>query len=93
MAHVEKISVALPPELAVMLREAVDTGEYASASEVMREALRDWQRRRSARVEAIADLGRLWDEGLDSGASSEGAEAFARIRRGLNARIAGQAGE
>lgn len=90
MANVEKISVALTPELAAMMRDAVDRGEYASASEVMREALRDWKRRRNEREQAITELGRLWDHGADSGNPSDGSEAFARIRRSLNARISAQ---
>jgi antitoxin ParD1/3/4 len=92
MAKVEKISVALTPELAARMREAVARGEYASASEVMREALRDWTRRRAEREQAIAALGRLWDEGLESGPSGDGPAAFARIRRSLDAGIAGRRG-
>lgn len=40
MATVEKVSVALSPELLEMINEAVDSGRYGSASEVIREALR-----------------------------------------------------
>ena len=43
MANVEKISVALTPEMAATMRRLVASGEYASASEVMREAPRNWQ--------------------------------------------------
>ncbi len=90
MGRVEKVSVALTPELAETLREAVASGEYASASDVMREALRDWQERRLRRAEAVAELGQLWDEGIASGSASEDGEAaFARIRRSLEARLAG----
>jgi antitoxin ParD1/3/4 len=46
MPNVEKTSVVLTPEMAATMRELVPSGEYASASEVMREALRDWQFRR-----------------------------------------------
>jgi antitoxin ParD1/3/4 len=42
MSTVEKISIALPPEMVAVVRSAVDTGEYASSSEVVRDALRDW---------------------------------------------------
>ncbi len=59
MANVEKISVALTPEMAATMRGLVASGEYASASEVMREALRDWQFRRTQREQAVAELGRL----------------------------------
>lgn len=80
MSQVEKISVAVTPEMAAMMRQAVATGEYASASEVMREALREWRQRRAERDQAIAELGRLWDEGLASGGARPAVEVFERIR-------------
>lgn len=90
MGRVEKISVALTPELAETLREAIASGEYASAGDVMSAALRDWQERRLRRAEAVAELGRLWDEGIASGSAPEDGEAaFARIRQSLDARLAG----
>lgn len=88
MTKVEKVSVALTPEMAAMMREAVEAGEYASASEVMREALRDWKHRRTQRARAIEELGRLWDAGMGSGPAVDGEEAFARIGRNLDAGIA-----
>ena len=48
MPTVAKVSIALPPQMANLLREAVASGEYASASEVVRDALREWKRKRSA---------------------------------------------
>lgn len=92
MANVEKVSVALTREMAAMMREAVETGEYASASEVMREALRDWKQRRSERNRAFEDLGRLWDQGVASGPAVDGEDAVARIRRRLDERL-GERGE
>ncbi|QZO00926.1 ribbon-helix-helix domain-containing protein [Chenggangzhangella methanolivorans] len=82
MANVEKL-VALTPEMAAMLREAVASGEYASASEVMREALRDWKAQRAEREKAIEEIGRLWDVGVSSGPTTDGDEAFDRVRRAL----------
>ncbi|HEX2135008.1 MAG TPA: type II toxin-antitoxin system ParD family antitoxin [Microvirga sp.] len=67
MANVEKLSIALTPELAATVQDAVSTGEYASASEVIRDALREWKQRRTERARAIEELGRLWDEGIHSG--------------------------
>jgi antitoxin ParD1/3/4 len=83
MANVEKVSVALTPELAAMMREVVEAGEYASASEVMREALRDWRVRRMQREQVVEELRRQWDRGLASGPAQDGAEAFAAIRARL----------
>lgn len=67
MATVEKISIALPTDMASLVRKAVATGDYASSSEVIREALREWKARRSARANAIAEMRKLWEEGIASG--------------------------
>ena len=56
--------------MATLVRNAVETGDCASSSEVIREALREWKARRAARSEAVSDLRRLWEEGIDSGRSS-----------------------
>ena len=81
MANVEKLSIALTPELAATVRDALSAGEYASASELMREALREWKQRRIERDRAVEELGRLWDEGLASGPSLDGDRAFDELRR------------
>ena len=67
MSQVEKVSVALTAELAEEVREAVRKGEYASSSEVIREALRDWSFKREERAATIARFRRLCEEGLASG--------------------------
>ncbi|WP_316159971.1 ribbon-helix-helix domain-containing protein [Bradyrhizobium sp. SZCCHNRI20481] len=43
MASVEKLSVALTSEQVSALKTAVESGEYATTSEIVREAVRDWQ--------------------------------------------------
>lgn len=60
MSKIEKISIALPREMAAQVRGAVDAGEYASSSEVVREALREWSQRRALRQEGLEELRRLW---------------------------------
>jgi antitoxin ParD1/3/4 len=90
MSNVEKISVALTPEMAAMMRKVVAAGEYASASEVMREALRDWKFRRSQREQAITELRRIWDEGLASGPARDGDAVFQRIKGRLGAKGSGR---
>ena len=59
MASIEKISVALPTDMLELVRKAVDAGDYATTSEVIREALREWKARRETRAEAISELQRL----------------------------------
>jgi antitoxin ParD1/3/4 len=84
MANVEKISVALTPEMLAVVREAVASGEYASSSEVVREALREWKRRRALKASELEALQRLWKEGSASGsghlADMEAIKAEARRR-------------
>ena len=67
MANVAKLSIALTPDMAATVRQAVENGDYASASEVIREALREWKRKRGVDREIVEELRRLWQEGLDSG--------------------------
>jgi Arc/MetJ-type ribon-helix-helix transcriptional regulator len=49
-----KVSVALSAEQLRQVRHLVDAGEFASASAVMREALRVWLHRRAASAGARA---------------------------------------
>lgn len=67
MSNVEKVSIALTPEMAAVVRQAVESGEYASSSEVVREALREWKLKRTLLQSDIDELRRLWAEGLESG--------------------------
>lgn len=63
MANVEKVSVALTQDMAAMVRQAVASGEYASSSEVVRDALRDWKAKRSETNREIERLRALLAEG------------------------------
>lgn len=85
MSNVEKISVALTAEQAALLRAAVDAGEYATTSEIIREALRDWQIKRSLRDADIRRLRELWDQGKASGPA--GPVDFDDLRREARQRL------
>ena len=80
MANVEKLSIALTPEMAAELRAAVEQGEYGSVSEVVRDALRDWRLRRKVEAIEIEELRRLVQEGIDSGPGLDAEGVFARLR-------------
>lgn len=67
MPGIYKVSIALTGEQLEALKAVVEAGEYATTSEVVREAVRDWQLKRSMRAEDIHRLRRLWDEGKASG--------------------------
>jgi antitoxin ParD1/3/4 len=65
--QVEKMSIALTAEMAAAVRAAVRSGEYASASEVVRDALRIWKAHQAARAKEVEELRRAWREGIESG--------------------------
>ncbi len=54
--NAEKISITMTPDMLRALREPVEAGEFASTSEVIRDAVRVWQRLRledAERLDAI----------------------------------------
>ena len=59
MANVEKLSVALTPDMVAEVRAAVEAGDYGSVSEVVRDALRDWRLRRKIEALEADELRRL----------------------------------
>jgi antitoxin ParD1/3/4 len=67
MSNVQKLSVALTPELIELVQDAVQSGEYTSKSEVVRDALRSWKLRRTAWAGDTDELRALWMEGIASG--------------------------
>ena len=69
MPDIQKISVAPTAEQINAIKSAVETGEYATTSEIVREALRDWQWKRELRGEDLKRLRELWREGKASGAA------------------------
>jgi antitoxin ParD1/3/4 len=68
MPEVQKVSISLTGEQIFALKAAVEAGEYATTSEIVREAIRDWQFKRELRQEDLKRLRQLWDEGKASGA-------------------------
>jgi antitoxin ParD1/3/4 len=65
MPAVEKISIALPPEMVADLRKAVETGEYASSSDVIRDALQEWTLKRNLRQQSLDELRKWWRQALE----------------------------
>ncbi len=64
MADIERLTITLPVEMAAVVKSAVDTGDYASSSEVVRAALRDWKLKRALQLEELATLKADIDLGL-----------------------------
>jgi antitoxin ParD1/3/4 len=82
MTTAEKISIALPAEMVATIRSAVETGEYASSSEVVRDALRAWTHRRSLRERGLDELRQVWQEALrDTSPGVPADEVLDRLER------------
>ena len=64
MAEIERLTITLPHEMAATVKGAVQDGDYASSSEVVREALRDWKMKRALRLKEIEALQSDIDQGL-----------------------------
>lgn len=69
MPAVEKITIALTASQAGHVRRAVAEGRYASTSEAIREAVREWQERRDLLGFTVEELRGLAEEGAASGDS------------------------
>ncbi len=64
MADIERLTITLPSEMAAVVKKAVEGGDYASSSEVVREALRDWKTKRALQLRELASLKVDIDKGL-----------------------------
>jgi len=56
MSEIERITVTLTSEMAQAVRGAVEAGDYASTSEIIREALRDWKHKKMLQDRQLEDL-------------------------------------
>ncbi len=64
MAEIERMTITLPSDMAAVVKGAVEGGDYASNSEVVREALRDWKTKRALQLLDLASLKADIDRGL-----------------------------
>ena len=64
MAEIERLTITLPAEIAAVVKSAVEAGDYASTSEVIRSALHDWNAKRALHLEDLAALKSAIETGL-----------------------------
>jgi antitoxin ParD1/3/4 len=64
MSEIERMTITLPSDMAAVVKSAVNGGDYASSSEVVREALRDWKMKRALQLQELAALKADIDKGL-----------------------------
>lgn len=56
MNNMQRLTITLTPEIADAVHAAVSGGDYASSSELIREALRDWRIKRGAQQQELEAL-------------------------------------
>ncbi len=65
MSDIERMAFTLTAEMAQTVKSAVKDGVYASSSEIIREALRDWQRKRRLQESELEQLRADIRDGLE----------------------------
>ena len=64
LSTVERLTVTMPVDMAALIKQAVAGGDYASSSEVIREAMREWKAKRGLRMPAFDSLKADLDKGM-----------------------------
>jgi antitoxin ParD1/3/4 len=64
LGAIERLTITLPANMTGLVKGTVNEGDYASTSEVIREALRDWKLKRELRLRQLAELKADIDRGL-----------------------------
>ena len=86
MAEIERLTITLPREMAAIVKGAVDAGDYASSSEVVRAGLRMLEDFELTRAERAARLAREINTAFDDPASDVPAEqVFAKLEQQFKA--------
>ncbi len=75
-----KISIAITREQHAKIKVAVERGDYATTSEVIRTALREWELKEEVRRIEGERVGKLWGEGIARRPSVEGPPVMERLR-------------
>jgi len=81
MSTAEKISITVTPAMKRTLEERVASGQFASASELIREALRVWQKLEDEHQERLASIRARIQKSIDDprpGIPAE--EVFGRLK-------------
>ncbi len=64
-SNIERLTITLTSEMAHVVKGAVNSGEYASSSEIIREALREWRHKRMVRERQLNELRAEIQVGID----------------------------
>ena len=90
MSAIERLTITMPAEMAATLRRTVEGGEYASTSEIVREALRDWTRSQATNQAKLAWLRAAVAEG-DEGDGIPAEDVYTELDQLIEERLAAKA--
>ncbi|MBO9517052.1 MAG: transcriptional regulator [Porphyrobacter sp.] len=79
MGKLERVTVTVPGEMGAKLRAAVESGEYATTSDIVLEALSGWEKLQERRQAELMQMKAQIDEGLKS-PLLDGPTALAELR-------------
>lgn len=77
----ERISITIPPDMLLSIKEKVSSGAYGSTSEAIREAMRLWQKQQDEHDARLALIRQRLENSANSGAAIPIDQAFEKIRR------------
>lgn len=80
MGAIERLTITVPSEMAAIVKAAVEGGEYASTSEVIRDALRGWIREQDAVRRELEELRAAIRAGLESGPGIPAEQVYNELR-------------
>ena len=88
MDQLETFHVSLAPEIATQVKQAVENGEYPSASELIGDALRNWSLGREQSTSHRLQV--AWEEAIaDERPALEAEPVFSRLRARFATQSAG----
>jgi antitoxin ParD1/3/4 len=79
MTQLQKLSIDLPLELNEVLEDAVSSGEFATVSEVVTNAVATWQTSRLMHGYTVDEIREMVAEADESGDPIDGPEALRQI--------------
>ena len=85
MSAAEKISITVTPAMKRVLEERVASGQFVSASELMREAFRTWQKQQDEHEEYLASIRARIRKSIDDPRPSLSAE---QVRKNFAKQVA-----
>ncbi len=75
----ERITISLPPDMLASIKLKVSSGSYGSTSELIREALRLWQKKEEEHEARISLIRNRLEQSMKSGEPVPLNAAFSRI--------------